>query len=197
MLEWSTLIDKVDPNVSIPCIPELTQGYVLQTTPDPFDRLKGIGHDGGTAVAAKEYLQQYAGYAELFTIVNRAFSVATLQEQYKVLKAFVTSGADVEALLESRNPDVTTVLLSTGPIKQVYGSGSESGSEGGYVVWVLGESKLCLVNSMTDVNKLLIQICKISEMKVDKLKQLGKLLGVPGAYKLKKAELIDSITALA
>lgn len=205
-MDWSSICDKVDPNACIPCIPcipELTQGYVLQPTPDPFDRLKGIGNlkpvtvvDESSALEAKEYLQQHANYAELFTVINRAFSMSTIQEQHKILKAFIVAGAHIETLLQKDSLPLSIVVISNAPSKVVYGEAR--GGEGGYGVWTLGGEESCLkfVENMKAVDKLLVNICKIETMKMDQLKQVGKLVGLPGVYKLKKSELILALQTI-
>lgn len=191
MLDWNSIHDKVDPNICIPCIPELTQGYVLQPTPDPFDKLRKIGGGGGgrgsdsvAALEAKEYLQQHAAYAELLTIVDRVFSVSPIQEQYKQLKTFVTGGANVDSLMKAKKPShIHVVVISNTPSKTLYGTGG-----GEYAVW--DGRKLTLMGTMAEVDTALIGLCDISHMKVEQLKTLGKLVGLPAAYKLKKAELL-------
>lgn len=200
-LDWGQFVDKVvDGHIAV--IPEFTQGYVLPSAPDPFARLRGVGvpkcSDVNTT-EARDYLDQHTNYAELLTIVDRSFVGAPIHEQYKTLKHFIDQGANIDNLLIGSE---IAIISTDPPFKVLNGKEGENSRENSREnssvkgVWDKSTKRLLDANSESDVDRLLIRIFKIGELKVDQLKQLGKLVGLTGAYKLKKAELVAALGSL-
>ena len=131
---------------------------------------------------ARDYLNEHYNYVELLTVVNKTFAGATVQEQYKILKTFLDTGSNVDELLTGTG---IAIIHSEPPSKTLHGIVIG--------VWDATNHKLHEAASERDVDRVLVRICKLEELKVEHLKALSKVVGIQGAYKLKKAELVAAL----